>query len=114
MPERALTSRRTSQSISGCLRLKRSAAIRIFCAEELSCVGWQWPIAQINHTATHHKGTVRGMHYQVAPHAEMKLVQCLKGEVWDVAVDLRRSSSTFGQWEGVRLSAENHRQLWVP
>ncbi len=65
---------------------------RMFCAEELAPAGWAKPIAQINLTMTARKGTVRGMHFQHPPQAEMKLVNCLRGAVWDVAVDLRRDS----------------------
>ncbi|MEB3322535.1 MAG: dTDP-4-dehydrorhamnose 3,5-epimerase [Synechococcaceae cyanobacterium] len=60
------------------------------------------------------RGVLRGLHYQLPPHPQGKLVRCLVGEIFDVAVDLRRSSPSFGRWAGVRLSAENHRQLWVP
>ena len=60
------------------------------------------------------KGVLRGMHLQRAPHAQGKLVRCVVGAVFDVAVDLRRDSPTFGQWTGVELSGENHRQFWVP
>ena len=60
------------------------------------------------------RGVLRGLHYQLAPQAQGKLVRCVAGEVFDVAVDLRRDSATFGQWVGVLLSAANHRQLWVP
>jgi dTDP-4-dehydrorhamnose 3,5-epimerase len=80
---------------------------RMFCAEELAEVGWETPMAQINHTYTAKQGTVRGMHFQQAPHAEMKLVSCIRGEVWDVAVDIRADSPTFLQWHAERLSAEN-------
>lgn len=59
-------------------------------------------------------GVLRGLHYQVPPHPQGKLVRCGAGAVWDVAVDIRRSSSTFGQWFGIELSAENKRQLWIP
>jgi dTDP-4-dehydrorhamnose 3,5-epimerase len=59
-------------------------------------------------------GVLRGLHYQLAPHAQGKLVRVTAGAVWDVAVDLRRSSSDFGQWVGVELSAANHKQLWIP
>jgi dTDP-4-dehydrorhamnose 3,5-epimerase len=57
---------------------------------------------------------LRGLHYQVAPEAQAKLVRCVAGEIFDVAVDLRRNSPSFGQWTGARLSGTNHRQLWVP
>lgn len=87
---------------------------RLFCAEELAIIGWTKPIAQINHTYTAIKGTVRGMHYQHPPHAEMKLVTCLRGEVFDVGVDLRSDSPTFLQWVGVHLSASNRKALLLP
>ena len=57
---------------------------------------------------------MRGLHYQLDPHAQGKLVRCVEGEVFDVAVDIRRSSPTFGKWVGAVLSAENKRQLWIP
>lgn len=72
------------------------------------------PIAQINHTLTRKKGAVRGMHFQRPPHAEIKLVSCLKGEIWDVAIDLRSDSATFLQWHGETLSAENRKSLLIP
>ncbi len=59
-------------------------------------------------------GVLRGLHYQLPPHPQGKLVRCVAGEIFDVSVDLRRGSSTFGQWVGAHLSAENHQQLWVP
>ena len=59
-------------------------------------------------------GTVRGMHYQVAPHAEIKLVRCIRGAVFDVMVDLRPGSATFRKWYGAELSGENHRALYIP
>ncbi|MCS3469308.1 dTDP-4-dehydrorhamnose 3,5-epimerase [Pseudomonas sp. JUb42] len=67
---------------------------------------------QDNHSRSQ-KGVLRGLHYQIE-NAQGKLVRVTAGEVLDIAVDIRRSSKTFGQWVGVRLSAENHRQLWVP
>lgn len=87
---------------------------RLFCAQDLSVAGWHVPIAQINQTFTAHKGTLRGMHYQNVPHAEIKLVQCLQGEIWDVAVDLRPASPTYLQSHGERLSADNGRALLIP
>jgi dTDP-4-dehydrorhamnose 3,5-epimerase len=87
---------------------------RLFCAEELAAAGWHKPIAQINHTYTAQWGTVRGMHYQLPPYAEMKLVTCIQGEVWDVAVDLRTASLTFLHWHAEILSADNKRALLIP
>lgn len=87
---------------------------RLFCADELAKVGWRKPIAQINHTLTQKRGTVRGLHFQKPPHAEMKLVSCLRGVVWDVGVDLRAGSPTFLKWHAEELSADNHRALMIP
>jgi dTDP-4-dehydrorhamnose 3,5-epimerase len=87
---------------------------RLFCAEELGAAGWIQPIVQINHTYTALCGTVRGMHFQRPPHAEMKLVSCIRGEVWDVAVDVRAGSKTFLQWHAERLSADNRHALLIP
>jgi dTDP-4-dehydrorhamnose 3,5-epimerase len=87
---------------------------RVFCADELATAGWIKPIAQLNHTFTAQRGTVRGLHFQRPPHAEMKLVSCLRGAVWDVAVDVRRDSPTFLQWYAEELSAENGHALLIP
>jgi dTDP-4-dehydrorhamnose 3,5-epimerase len=87
---------------------------RMFCADELAAAGWMEPIVQINHSITRQRGSVRGLHYQRPPHAEMKLVSCLRGEVWDVAVDLRDDSPTFLQWHAERLSADNACALLIP
>lgn len=87
---------------------------RIFCAEELTAAGWRQPIVQINQTYTAQRGTVRGMHYQNPPHTEMKLVNCIQGEVWDVAIDLRAGSPTFLHWHAEILSADNNRALLIP
>jgi dTDP-4-dehydrorhamnose 3,5-epimerase len=97
-----------------CIGDSRGFFSRLFCAEELATLGWVKPIAQINHTCTKTKGTVRGMHYQHPPHAEIKLVTCLQGEVFDVGVDLRSGSPTFLQWVGVHLSADNRRAFLIP
>ena len=93
---------------------QRGCLTRVFCAEDLANVGWNKPIAQINHTVTKGKGTIRGLHYQLRPYAEMKLVICLKGEILDVAVDLRIGSPTFLQWHAERLSADNSKALLIP
>lgn len=92
----------------------RGFLVRLFCAEELKEMGWRKPIAQINHTYTAQTGTVRGMHYQHPPYAEIKLVTCIRGKVWDVAVDLRAHSHTFLTWQGVVLSEENNQALLIP
>jgi dTDP-4-dehydrorhamnose 3,5-epimerase len=76
------------------------------------CTGLDVGFVQDNHSKSA-KGVLRGLHYQIQ-HAQGKLVRVVQGEVFDVAVDLRKSSPTFGQWVGVHLSADNHRQLWVP
>lgn len=76
-------------------------------------VGRKVDFVQDNHSKSS-KGVLRGLHYQLPPFAQAKLVRCVVGEVFDVAVDIRRESSTFGKWVGVNLSAENKRQLWIP
>lgn len=87
---------------------------RMFCTEDLAPAGWAGGIAQINRTRTNRRGTVRGMHFQHVPHAEKKLVACLAGEVFDVAVDLRAGSPTYLTWHGEILSADNARSLLIP
>ena len=69
---------------------------------------------QDNHSVSRESGTVRGLHFQVPPHAQAKLVRCGRGAIFDVAVDIRRGSPTFGKWVGYELSAENGRQLYIP
>lgn len=71
-------------------------------------------IKQINHSRTRTVGAVRGLHFQYPPHAEMKLVRCIKGRVWDVAVDLRAGSATFLRWHAEELAPENARMLVIP
>lgn len=75
--------------------------------------GLQREFVQDNHSKSS-KGVLRGLHYQLPPMAQGKLVRVIQGEVFDVAVDIRKSSPTFGKWIGVHLSAENKRQLWIP
>jgi dTDP-4-dehydrorhamnose 3,5-epimerase len=87
---------------------------RFFCTDEMREVLQERTLQQINHTLTRSKGTVRGMHMQKAPHAEMKFISCIKGEVFDVAVDLRPSSPTFGHWHGEILSQNNFKTLVIP
>jgi len=71
------------------------------------------PFVQDNHSRSS-RGVLRGLHFQLPPHAQGKLVRVVSGAVFDVAVDVRRSSPRFGQWAGVELSADNHKQLWIP
>jgi dTDP-4-dehydrorhamnose 3,5-epimerase len=111
----------TALPLSGLVRVQRQPLLdarglfeRMFCAEELAAAGWTQPIAQINRSITRQRGSVRGLHYQRPPHAEMKLVSCLHGEVWDVAVDLRAGSPTFLQWHAERLSPDNACALLIP
>jgi dTDP-4-dehydrorhamnose 3,5-epimerase len=87
---------------------------RLFCMNELQTLAMGKHIAQINHTLTASRGTVRGMHFQRPPHAEIKFVSCLRGEVFDVAVDLRHNSPTFLHWYAEVLSADNHKTLVIP
>ena len=90
---------------------QRGFLSRFYCADEFRLAGITKPIVQINHTLTRKKGAVRGLHYQQLPHAEIKMVSCLKGEIWDVAVDLRRDSPTFLQWHGEILSDGQREEL---
>ncbi|MBL0614738.1 dTDP-4-dehydrorhamnose 3,5-epimerase [Aeromonas veronii] len=76
-------------------------------------VGYPVTFVQDNHSKSS-KGVLRGLHYQLPPHAQGKLVRCVAGEVFDVAVDIRKNSPTFGQLVGIHLSGENKRQLWIP
>lgn len=78
-----------------------------------AAIGRSADFVQDNHSRSG-RGVLRGLHYQLPPHAQAKLVRVVVGEVYDVAVDIRKSSATFGQWVGVLLSAENKRQLWIP
>jgi dTDP-4-dehydrorhamnose 3,5-epimerase len=92
----------------------RGYFVRAFCAEELSAAGWPMPVAQINLTYTRRRGTIRGLHFQYPPHAEAKLVRCLRGEIWDVVVDLRRNSPTFLKWHAEVLSQGNMSAFLIP
>lgn len=87
---------------------------RLYCSEELQSLASGKAVAQINHTLTASRGTVRGMHFQRPPYAEVKFVSCLRGEVFDVAVDLRHNSPTFLRWYAELLSADNHKTLVIP
>lgn len=92
----------------------RGYLCRFFCAEELAAAGFGKPIAQINHTLTLRAGAVRGLHFQYAPAAEAKIISCIRGEVYDVAVDIRRGSPTFLRWHAELLSADNQKSFLLP
>jgi dTDP-4-dehydrorhamnose 3,5-epimerase len=87
---------------------------RIFCAEELARIGLCGKVAQINTGFSPLSGTLRGMHFQEAPHAEVKIARCVRGAVFDVVADLRLDSPTFGKWFGLTLSDENGLMLYAP
>jgi len=88
--------------------------VRTFCSDEFMQAGLQKPVVQINQTLTRAKYSIRGLHFQLTPYAESKLVTCLKGEVFDVAVDIRRGSPTFLQWHGEVLSSGNNKSMLIP
>lgn len=92
----------------------RGAFARLFCERTLASVIDERHIVQMNHSRTAAVGAVRGMHFQHPPHAEMKLVRCLRGRVWDVVVDLRAGSPTFLRWHAEELSPEASRMLVIP
>jgi dTDP-4-dehydrorhamnose 3,5-epimerase len=92
----------------------RGAFTRLFCEADLASILGGRHVVQINRSQTRAVGAVRGLHYQRSPHAEMKLVMCLKGKVLDVAADLRSGSKTLLQWHAEELSADNCRMLVIP
>jgi dTDP-4-dehydrorhamnose 3,5-epimerase len=87
---------------------------RTFCREEFRAHGLVDHVEQSSLSYNRRRGTVRGMHFQAAPHGETKVVSCVEGGIFDVAVDVRPSSPSFGQWLGVELSARNHRMVYLP
>jgi dTDP-4-dehydrorhamnose 3,5-epimerase len=87
---------------------------RTFCENELRARGLDTRVAQCNISWNRARGTLRGLHYQEAPHEETKIVRCTRGAIWDVIVDLRRDSKTYRQWTGVDLTAGNRRALYIP
>jgi len=92
----------------------RGVFARTWCAQEMAAHGLDTRLAQSSISYNHRAGTLRGMHYQAAPHAEVKVVRCTAGAVFDVALDLRPGSPTRGQWTSVELSAENRRAMYLP
>ena len=92
----------------------RGSFMRLFCQQELSGILGARSIIQINKSVTIQKGAIRGLHFQYPPYAEMKLVRCLKGKIFDVAVDLRQKSKTFLQWHVEILTPSNNKMLVIP
>ena len=93
---------------------ERGFFARTWCTEEFADHGLNPGLSQANISYNHHKGTLRGLHYQQAPHTEAKLVRCTRGAIFDVAVDLRPESPTYRGWFGAELSADNRAMLYVP
>ena len=87
---------------------------RIFCKYEFSRLGLVTDFPQWSISHNNHKNTIRGMHYQKTPHEEIKLVTCIKGEIYDVLVDLRKSSKTYKKWTGIELTEKNRKSLYIP
>jgi dTDP-4-dehydrorhamnose 3,5-epimerase len=107
--------------IEGLYRIKGSATVdnrgefyRIFDAEQYENIGLSNPIVQINYSINHKKGTVRGMHYQNSTYSEDKIVTCVKGKIFDVAIDLRKNSPTFLKWHGEILDSSSKTGLFIP
>lgn len=93
---------------------ERGFFARLFCTQEFSTHGLATEWAQCNTSLTADPGSLRGLHFQRPPAAEVKLVRCLRGAVWDVVVDLREGSPTFGRWHGERLDDANRAMMYVP
>ena len=87
---------------------------RYFCIKEFSKKKLNTKWVQINNSVNKKVGTLRGLHYQKKPNEEIKLVRCIKGSIWDVSVDLRKNSQTFGKWYGTKLSETNRKMVYIP
>lgn len=93
---------------------ERGFFARSWCVHEFAAKGLDTTLVQCNVSFNKQKGTLRGLHYQIPPHAEVKLVRCTKGSLLDVIVDLRKDSPTFLKWFAIELTASNHRMLYIP
>ncbi len=93
---------------------ERGYFARVFCEDELAQHGLQAQFVQVNTAFNPHVGTLRGMHYQESPHAEVKIIRCVRGKAFDVAVDLRPASPTFKRWVGAELDPQSGRMLYIP
>ena len=87
---------------------------RLWCRQELAAHGLDTDVAQESLSYNRRRGTLRGLHFQQAPHAEIKIVRCTRGAIFDVIVDLRQNSPTFCRWQGFELTADNHRAVYIP
>ena len=108
-------------SIEGPLRIEyeprgdeRGHFMRTFCANELKEQGVEFRIAQINRSRTARRGTIRGMHFQIRPWAEAKIVSCLRGKIYDVAIDIREGSPTYGKWASIELAEDKNTAIYIP
>ena len=93
---------------------ERGFFARVFCGKEFGAAGLETRFVQVNNSLTGAKGTLRGLHYQLPPAAEVKVVRAIKGALWDVIVDLRPGSPTYLKWFGAELTDENRRMMCVP
>ncbi len=93
---------------------ERGFFARFYCTSEFAKLGLESDFIQVNNSLSVKQGTLRGLHYQVAPREEAKLVRCIRGALWDVILDLRPDSETFGKWYGQELTADNRRMMYVP
>jgi dTDP-4-dehydrorhamnose 3,5-epimerase len=93
---------------------ERGFFARLFCEQEFAKAGLETRFVQINNSLSRDRGTLRGMHYQLGEAAEVKLVRCVRGALWDVILDLRPASPSFGQSFGAELSGDNRRMMYVP
>jgi len=93
---------------------ERGFFARVFCANEFREHGLATSFVQVNDSLSAERGTLRGMHYQLPPSAETKIVRCVRGALWDVILDVRDGSPTFGKWFGAELTADNRRMMYVP
>jgi len=87
---------------------------RYYCKDEFKKIGHTKEWVQMNHSVTNKKGSIRGMHFQLQPYKEIKMLRCINGSVYDVIIDIRKGSDTFLQWIGVELSAENKKMVYIP
>jgi dTDP-4-dehydrorhamnose 3,5-epimerase len=92
----------------------RGLFARIYCQKEFAAIGYHKQIVQINHSVTGKKGTIRGMHYQLKPACESKIIRCIRGRIYDVMVDIRTGSPTLMRWFDAELSEDNMRMVYVP